>query len=196
MGEFRTVTVLFICIHSIHFHTTNDRANPPLAAAFPHSKHHEGHRATISAYANAMRRVNSEEEEAEKVARAKKREEDSEIRNSVEFVDEGFEAPVSSLAPSRSPSGSPINTSFSSMETSSSRIFVSFADGLDAFITPAYARGALRTSVHDTSDISQKLQQAVTTIQTELLNLEGDVNKLVADDKGLLAVAVFGLPPM
>ena len=46
------------------------------------------------------------------------------------------------------------------------------------------------------AEFSQVLQKAVVVIQNSLATLEGDINKLVADDKGLLAVVVFGLPPV
>jgi hypothetical protein len=166
------VTVLFICIHSINFHTSSERINPPLAEAFPHYKARANHNSDISAFADSMRKATEE------------------------IVEEGFECIDDfSLAPSRSASYSS-SPSSPILPKSSSRIFVSYADGLDAFVDAEFARNALQASSHDTTDISKKLQLAVTTIQTELLTLEGDVNKLVADDKGLLAVAVFGLPPM
>ena len=115
------------------------------------------------------------------------------VEDDVAFA-EDFAGPAPSLAPSPSSSDSSLHSY--TLPKSTSPSFVSYADGLDTPVDLLRPRNPLQSSTHDTSDISQKLQLAVTTIQTELLVLEGDVNKLVADDKGLLAIAVFGLPPM
>ena len=50
------------------------------------------------------------------------------------------------------------------------------------------ANGSCSTAVARAQLLMQELQRVV-------FNYEGIINKLLVDDKGLLALAVFGLPP-
>lgn len=219
MGEFRTVTVLFICIHSINFQTARDNpppsqpksvAHPFLGEAFP--KHGRNNKSLCSSQAN--QNSIGQFAQAQRASRRNSRVEDAD--NDDPFA--GFAstwrrnadpADANALFPSASRRSSNADSSWEPEESSlisvsslsspaTSRLCVSYAEGLDAYVDSARARAnTLQSSIlYDASDISQNLQLAVTTIQTELMTLEGDVNKLVADDKGLIAVAVFGLPPM
>lgn len=242
MGEFRTVTVLFICIHSINFQTTRDYplpsnkpANIPpfLAEAFPRNKlltsqsslnsaiaqfankHKLASRrnsnaddaSAINANANANAGAGAGDDASVEFSKRWRRGSNSNTDDATNVGDPNtltldtnalVEGPTLTLASSPSFS-SPLSSSPSLSQSSSvHRLCVSYAEGLDAYVDSARARAnTLHSSMsYDATDIATKLQLAVTTIQTELLTLEGDVNKLVADDKGLIAIAVFGLPPM
>ncbi len=157
------MTVLFICIHSIHFNETRRTRSVQRIPVVLLDKPKE----------DTIQPILSDGEYDQYVAELSPTLDNTpDVPRALLSYGSGSYSPIA-YSPMSSPSVAP-----------------------PAPFSPSNSKSKLQESNHDPSDISQNLQLAVTTIQNELVTLEGDLNKLVADDKGLIAVVVFGLPPM